>query len=104
MTDLSNIRLFATHPHTCSYLVDQDATTVFVDPTAAINVHLYSRLSEIGFRRSGSHLYRPHCERCQACIPARIPVARFKPNRQQRRCRQRNRDLEIRTLERLDRE
>ncbi len=95
MTDLSNIRLFATHPHSCSYLVDQDATTVFVDPAAPMNVHLYSRLSEIGFRRSGSHLYRPHCERCKACIPARIPARRFSPNRQQRRCWRRNSDLQV---------
>ncbi|TQV73545.1 arginyltransferase [Exilibacterium tricleocarpae] len=104
MTDLSNLRLFATHPHTCSYLVEQNATTVFVDPTATINVKLYSRLSEVGFRRSGSHLYRPHCEHCRACIPARIPVATFTPNRRQRRCRQRNRDLSIATVDSLGRE
>ncbi len=102
MSDLSHIRLFATHPHTCSYLSDQDATTVFVDPTAKINIHLYSRLSEIGFRRSGSHLYRPHCASCYACVPARIPVAKFTPNRQQRRCWKLNQDLEIKTSERLN--
>ena len=104
MTDLSTIRLFATHPHTCSYLDDRDATTVFVDPTATIDVKLYSRLSEIGFRRSGSHLYRPHCEHCKACIPARIPVLRFRPNRQQRRCWRRNQDLQISTVGQLRQE
>lgn len=102
MTDLSHIRLFATHPHTCSYLDDQEATTIFVDPTADVDIHLYSRLSEIGFRRSGSHLYRPHCAQCQACIPARIPVAQFKPNRQQRRCWARNRDIEVRKIDSID--
>ncbi len=98
MTDLSSIRLFATHPHTCSYLEDQEATTIFVDPTAEVDVHLYSRLSEIGFRRSGAHLYRPHCATCRACIPARIPVDKFKPNRQQRRCWHRNQDLSVKQV------
>lgn len=102
MTDLSSIRLFATHPHTCSYLEDQEATTIFVDPTAEVDVHLYSRLSEIGFRRSGAHLYRPHCATCRACIPARIPVDKFKPNRQQRRCWQRNQDLTVKQVDSID--
>ncbi len=95
MSDLSNIRLFATHPHTCSYLPDEQATTIFVDPSADVDSRLYSRLSEMGFRRSGGHLYRPQCESCQACIPARIPVALFKPDRRQKRCMKRNQDLDI---------
>lgn len=97
MTDLSNIKLFATQPHSCSYLSGQDATTVFVDPTTKIDVQVYSRLSEIGFRRSGSHLYRPHCHSCNACIPARIPANRFKPNRQQKRCWSKNQDIQVRS-------
>jgi leucyl-tRNA---protein transferase len=95
VSDLSNIRLFATHPHTCSYLPDEQATTIFVDPSADVDSRLYSRLSEMGFRRSGGHLYRPQCESCQACIPARIPAALFKPDRRQRRCWNRNQDLDI---------
>ena len=102
MTDLSSIRLFATHPHSCSYLEDQEATTIFVDPAANVDIPLYSRLSEIGFRRSGSHLYRPHCGSCRACIPARIPVASFQPNRRQRRCWQRNSDLQVAEIDTID--
>jgi arginine-tRNA-protein transferase len=59
---------------------------------------LYSQLSLLGFRRSGSHLYRPNCGNCSACIPARIPVNRFKPRRNQRRCRRQNDDLDVREL------
>lgn len=95
MSDLSNIRLFATHPHTCSYLPDEQATTIFVDPNTDVDADLYSRLSEMGFRRSGGHIYRPQCENCQACIPARIPVNLFKPNRRQKRCWKRNQDLTV---------
>jgi len=98
MTDLAHLRLFATQPHPCSYLDHREATTVFVDPEAPINASIYSELSRLGFRRSGSHLYRPHCASCQACISCRIPVADFVPNRSQRRCWQRNQDLTIRQV------
>ncbi len=95
MTVLSKLRVFATHPHDCSYLPSEQATTLFVDPAAAVDVHLYSQLSELGFRRSGPHLYRPHCADCNACIPARVPTARFQANRQQRRVWQKNQDLRV---------
>lgn len=93
MTDLANIRLFATHPHSCSYLEDEEATTIFVDPKQPVDSTLYSTLSERGFRRSGSHLYRPHCKSCKACIAARVPANDFVRNRKQRKCWNRNQDL-----------
>ncbi len=93
MSDLSNLKLFATAPHPCSYLDHQQATTLFVDPDAKVDTQLYSQLSQMGFRRSGSHLYRPHCDRCQACISSRVPVKLFKPSRSQKRCLKRNKDI-----------
>jgi arginine-tRNA-protein transferase len=94
MTTLNtNIRLYTTEPHKCSYLEDRVATTLFVDPHAEINQHTYSRLSEHGFRRSGRHLYRPDCSNCNACVPARVKVAQFRPNRQQKRTIKANQDL-----------
>lgn len=95
MTVLSKLKIFATYPHECSYLDDREATTLFVDPTADIDSGAYARLSELGFRRSGTHLYRPHCKDCTACIPARIPVALFEPSRSQRRVLKTNSDLDI---------
>jgi arginyl-tRNA--protein-N-Asp/Glu arginylyltransferase len=95
VTILSTLKVFATHPHTCSYLPEQQATTLFIDPAAPIDGPAYSQLSEMGFRRSGPHLYRPHCARCNACVPARVPVAKFQLNRQQRRIWQRNADLTV---------
>lgn len=101
--DLSHIRLFLTEPHSCSYLKNQLATTAFVDPALPIDSELYNRLSGFGFRRSGKYLYIPRCQSCNACIPARIPVADFTPSRQQRRCLSRNRDVKIHCLTTINR-
>jgi len=102
MTDLSTLKLFATQPHPCSYIDGEQATTVFVDPEAHIDVTLYSQLSLLGFRRSGGHLYRPQCSNCQACMSCRIPVSLFKANRSQRRCWQKNQDIQVSPTERID--
>jgi arginyl-tRNA--protein-N-Asp/Glu arginylyltransferase len=92
--DISSIKLYATHEHSCSYLKDRSATTIFVDPMLAMNGRIYSELSDFGFRRSGAHVYRPNCRSCQACIPVRIPVDLFQHNRTQKRCLKRNQDVE----------
>lgn len=52
-----------------------------------------SRLSRAGFRRSHGYAYRPSCPDCSACVSIRIPVARFMPDRTQRRIQRRNSDL-----------
>jgi leucyl-tRNA---protein transferase len=95
MTDLSKLKLFATQPHACSYLENQQSTTIFVDPAAQVDIQLYTQLSEFGFRRSGDHLYRPRCQQCQACIPIRIPIKSFTPSRNHRRCLKKNNDLKV---------
>ena len=95
MTELAHLKFYATQPHPCSYLPDEQATTLFLDPSQPMDVDLYAQLSTLGFRRSGDHLYRPHCQNCQACVPARIPVALFTPNRQQRKILKRNADLTV---------
>lgn len=95
MTDLARIRFFLTPPHDCSYLPDQQARTLFIDPEAELDAQLYSRLSQLGFRRSGRHVYRPHCENCAACIPVRVQAASFRPRRRQQRILKRNEDLEV---------
>lgn len=93
MTNLKTLAFFATPPHDCSYLPDREATTMFVDPRADINKRLYSQLTSLGFRRSGSHYYRPHCESCAACIPVRIDTGHFQYDRSQRRIINKNSDL-----------
>lgn len=89
-TRVSRVALYLTSEHGCSYLPAQLARTLFVDPHATPNQDIYQHLLEVGFRRSGNHVYRPQCPDCAACVPVRIPVQQFQPRRVQRRCWQRS--------------
>lgn len=102
MTDLNELKLFATEPHRCSYLTEHESTTLFIDPETEVDQPLYSALTQYGFRRSGKHLYRPACKTCQACIPIRLKVETFQPDRSQRRCIKRNNDLQLRKTDTID--
>lgn len=93
MTSLSELKFFTTPAHDCSYLDGKQAITLFADPVATIDTDLYSALSAVGFRRSGSHIYRPYCQACSACIPVRIPVTQFMDKRKHRRARKANETL-----------
>lgn len=94
-SSLRDLKVYTTYPHRCSYLDGEEATTLFIDPRQNVDRSLYNRLSLLGFRRSGNHVYRPHCSRCSACVPARVAVGDFRPNRTQRRCLRRNADLSV---------
>ena len=93
LTALEQLRFYVTPAHACSYLPNKNAVTLFVDPQAKMTQHTYSMLVTLGFRRSGPHIYRPHCPSCRECVPVRIAVDAFKPNRSQRRIQKQNTDL-----------
>lgn len=95
---LYDLRMFLTTDYPCSYLPGRQARNLVADPTAT-DSRLYARLAELGFRRSGDHVYRPHCRGCLSCRSLRIPVAQFQPNRSQRRIWNRNRDLRVRLVD-----
>jgi arginine-tRNA-protein transferase len=95
---LSRLAFYATQPHECSYLEDRNAVTLFVDPEAEKTAADYALLSHYGFRRSGNHIYRPHCNGCHACIAIRVAVDYFRPNRNQRRNLRINSDLRIKPV------
>ncbi|MCF6219035.1 MAG: arginyltransferase [Gammaproteobacteria bacterium] len=88
-----SLPLLLSPAHPCNYLANKQSSTLFIDPEIPINTTLYSQLAQQGFRRSGDHIYRPHCAACQACKAIRLTVADFQPSRQQRRTWNRNRDL-----------
>ena len=92
---ISSIRLFRTSPHACSYKADEIAATVFVDPELEIDQNLNSKLSELGYRRSGPHLYRPDCDNCNACVSCRLPVQSFQQQRRHKKIWKKNQDLYV---------
>ncbi|MBK8162196.1 MAG: arginyltransferase [Gammaproteobacteria bacterium] len=90
------VAFFLTAVHDCGYLPGRQAVNVVVDPGLAVGTRLYSRLAPLGFRRSGNRVYRPACPACAACVPLRVAVDAFRPQRTQRRIWSRNSDLLVR--------
>lgn len=80
------LTFFLTPPHACPYLSDEQSQTLFLSPEILTDTLLYSALINKGFRRSGEHIYRPHCAQCNACISVRVPVEKFVASKQQLRC------------------
>ena len=90
------LRLLRGTQHECAYLPERDACEQYTFPElSCIDSALYEDMMNAGFRRAGRVFYRPDCPTCTACVPIRVPVARFRPSRSQRRAIARNRDVQV---------
>ena len=94
LDSLRPLRLLLSTEHDCSYLPGQSARHLVADPLLVDN-QVYSHLATLGFRRSGDHIYRPHCSGCKACLSLRVRAQAFRLDRSQRRTWKRNQDLQV---------
>ena len=84
---------YTTAPLPCPYVpgrTERKVVTEIVGPDAD---GLHDRLSRAGFRRSHNIAYAPVCPSCQACVPIRIPVDSFEPDRALRKIWRANQQL-----------
>ncbi|USD38971.1 arginyltransferase [Ferrimonas sp. SCSIO 43195] len=91
MSEVSRLPLGLSQPFDCSYRPEKKEQLLIVQ--SKMTPAHFEGLMRLGFRRSGSDVYRPHCPECRSCQPVRVDVARFRPSRSQKRVLARNRDL-----------
>ncbi len=88
------MNIYQTNNGPCPYLpCGQWITDVFY--TAHIPDRTYETLLENGWRRSGCSFYRNSCPDCTQCLPVRVDVGRFCPDRSQKRTLKRNSDVSV---------
>ena len=85
---------YTTAPLPCPYVAGRTERKVVTEITGPESDLLHDRLSRAGFRRSHNIAYAPVCPSCQACVPIRIPVASFTPDRGLRRIQRANAAVE----------
>ena len=85
---------YTTAPLPCPYVAGRVERKVVTEITGPDADALHDRLSRAGFRRSHNIAYAPVCPSCSACVPIRIDVRHFEPDKGLRRVARANEGLE----------
>lgn len=93
------LRFFLTAPSPCPYLPGREERKVFAHLPLLDGAMVNDSLTQGGFRRSQNIAYRPACERCSACVSARIPACDYEFSRSERRVLARNSGLRRHVVE-----
>src|SRR5262245_61448198 len=80
---------FTTPPSTCGYLPSEQSSLEYEFVAELSKAEYLQRMLE-GWRRFGRRLFHPACASCSACRALRVRALEFRPDRAQRRCRQKN--------------
>lgn len=73
------------HPQPCPYLPGREARMPLHWPVGPLSPTALDTYMALGYRRSGTFLYRTACDDCRACEPTRLDVASFELSRSLRR-------------------
>ena len=85
---------YGTSPQICPYLPNKNEKKIITEISGINSNKLNFTLTNAGFRRSHRTAYRPACNDCNACIPVRINVSKYTPNRSMKRSKKATADLE----------
>lgn len=86
-------QFYRSGPLPCPYLPDRIERKLFTRLAGPWNSEVNTTLTRAGFRRSHDILYRPVCPECVACVPVRVVVEEFRPDRTMRKLIRVNDDL-----------
>ena len=85
---------YGTSPQVCPYLPEKNEKKIITEISGINSNELNFKLTNAGFRRSHRTAYRPACNDCNACIPVRINVSKYYPNRSMKRAKKAATDIE----------
>lgn len=84
---------YTTAPLPCPYIDGRFERKLVTELSGPDGKALHEALSKAGFRRSHAIAYAPACPNCKACIPVRISVDGFSPDRTMRRLLKHSREI-----------
>jgi arginine-tRNA-protein transferase len=89
---------FLTSEQPCTYIDGKTERKIFMRLQPNYPPKLIDSMLRGNFRRSQRIIYRPHCNECSACTPARVLAGNFRPGRSFRRIIRHNTDLEVKRV------